>query len=1219
MNARFWKWLVITALTIAGLQLAWPRMSPAAERGYIPRACGFDLDHDGIVGEASDCDICDGNQSTGAYTADPDGDAVNEDFYWVDCNSGTNTGTGPNAPNTAYRTLQYAISQLNGTGSSKEDIICVRATCSVANGSSAAGATLSQSGVTGSTSIAARTADNEQYAFSYPTNPAMIIGWDTDGDGCYPPYDDGRDTANCGSAQAEPAVFDAQNGSNYDIGFLNFGATTDYVEVGHFTMQNFGRGRAETTLYGIRFSSSAGTNEYFRLHDIEGYNMLRECTTGQDTTSRRVFYIDKSVGAGSWQRHIALENIYLAQSHGWPVRGWGNNQNESTDWRFNHFEWHDPDPATGSASLSFKVWRVTDFEFINSKFEKGPSMTTAQNMPCMDGEPQAHNYYYVNNEFIGCGSVFNLKTRSVTSAGRGGPWYIVRNYATWPDGMTDPGPNPAYFFNGGEDNVDGLERTECNTSGCVVGVQGPCEADADPRSNNINVGDNVDCDCDRATSPDGRVSVPKEIIIENNVVDFNQLADVGGFVTYQFGSNCAPTVGDPWDDEVGPLRIRNNTVKNLNIPSNNNRAAIIIGWSPTRSSVWDYRYVYGKVYIHNNIFSGLTSDFALINWKRGGYYSNTPIYPLDNQQNYDPGVDFFADRNIYIAASGSPRFRLGPTEYSTLAAWKSITSEDDNSLSCDPQFDADGFHLTQAASTSCARNNGDNTNCAAVDFDGEARPQATTCDIGADEVLSGAVGTVQFGAQAYPVAETAGTVAATITRAGGTSGAIAVDWATTATGAAVGGASCTSGVDYITESGTANFSNASATPVAIDVAICDDNEVEPNEGFSLALTNPTGGSAIAAPSTATVTISSEDVAPDFPVIGVGSGVIASVCPVGAVSTLTVRNVPGAGVPAGQNRMLLCGVASKSAYNPAAPTDPDCDMAHPDNDTSVVWNSHSMTRLTSRVDNNGPTGDESVCVSIYGLLAPEAVTSDAVVTFHGAVTTPTVACVAFEDAEQILPGATQNQTDDGPLTATSESTSLGTLVDSVTLIDVFAVRNRVGAGNATPGGGQSELADMSCSTAGSHMMMSRKGVSTPTLAPMGWSWTAGTPEAFAHAIVAIHPVVAAPTTTTVPVTTTTLPDCGDGVIDVGEECDPNGAGADNLNGKKCSNFSPLAEGTLACNADCTFDFTGCTRTTRGRVGVLRALGWCEASSEPACAGTCPPGYSCVDIGATCECQ
>ncbi len=90
-------------------------------RGYRSRACGFDLDGDGVLGESGDdCNICDGS------TTDPDGDGIDEDLFYVDCGAGSNgNGTAGNP----FNRLSSAIAAMDGPGDGAEDIVCFRGTC----------------------------------------------------------------------------------------------------------------------------------------------------------------------------------------------------------------------------------------------------------------------------------------------------------------------------------------------------------------------------------------------------------------------------------------------------------------------------------------------------------------------------------------------------------------------------------------------------------------------------------------------------------------------------------------------------------------------------------------------------------------------------------------------------------------------------------------------------------------------------------------------------------------------------------------------------------------------------------------------------------------------------------------------------------------------------------------------------------------------------------
>ncbi len=89
-----------------------------ASAGYQSRACGFDLDGDGVLGESGDdCNICDGS------TTDPDGDGIDEDLFYVDCGAGSNgNGTAGNP----FNRLSSAIAAMDGPGDGAEDIVCFR-------------------------------------------------------------------------------------------------------------------------------------------------------------------------------------------------------------------------------------------------------------------------------------------------------------------------------------------------------------------------------------------------------------------------------------------------------------------------------------------------------------------------------------------------------------------------------------------------------------------------------------------------------------------------------------------------------------------------------------------------------------------------------------------------------------------------------------------------------------------------------------------------------------------------------------------------------------------------------------------------------------------------------------------------------------------------------------------------------------------------------------
>jgi len=123
-------------------------------------------------------------------------------------------------------------------------------------------------------------------------------------------------------------------------------------------------------------------------------------------------------------------------------------------------------------------------------------------------------------------------------------------------------------------------------------------------------------------------------------------------------------------------------------------------------------------------------------------------------------------------------------------------------------------------------------------------------------------GTLELELTSVTVAEADGTVTLMVSRSGGASGAVQLDYATS-NGTAL------SGSDYTAVSGTLSWTDGDSASKSIVVPLIDDNEIESDEIFSLILSNPGGGATLGVSDTATVTVTSEDAVETVYLINLG--------------------------------------------------------------------------------------------------------------------------------------------------------------------------------------------------------------------------------------------------------------------------------------------------------------------------------------------------------------
>ncbi len=159
----------------------------------------------------------------------------------------------------------------------------------------------------------------------------------------------------------------------------------------------------------------------------------------------------------------------------------------------------------------------------------------------------------------------------------------------------------------------------------------------------------------------------------------------------------------------------------------------------------------------------------------------------------------------------------------------------------------DGLTLNQAGALSGAASSGGTFN-----FIVQAK-DANNCTANKNYSLTinGTPGTIGLSASSLNVTE-GGRATITITRTGGSSGQVSVNY-TTASGSAV------SGREFTNAQGTITFADNDISPKTFTVQTAANGLVEANKSFTLQLTNPTGGAKLGTAS-ATVTIVEKDVA-----------------------------------------------------------------------------------------------------------------------------------------------------------------------------------------------------------------------------------------------------------------------------------------------------------------------------------------------------------------------
>ncbi len=242
--------------------------------------------------------------------------------------------------------------------------------------------------------------------------------------------------------------------------------------------------------------------------------------------------------------------------------------------------------------------------------------------------------------------------------------------------------------------------------------------------------------------------------------------------------------------------------------------------------------------IRNNIFANSYDNLNAASERSYAIYSDAPPSAFTNL-NYN---------DYYTSGPNAVLGRINGVDSTTISGWRTATGKDANSLAVNPVFAGEADLRLIAGSPVLAAG----TPIAGIltDITGASR-SASTPSMGAYENGLVAPGNVQFSSAAYSGLE-GQNVLVTVSRVAGASGAISVDYATSAGTAAAG--VCGSGSDYTDTNGTLSWADGDYAPKTFSVQTCSDPlSPEPVETVSLTLSNPVG-TAIVGTNPATLNI-----------------------------------------------------------------------------------------------------------------------------------------------------------------------------------------------------------------------------------------------------------------------------------------------------------------------------------------------------------------------------
>lgn len=386
-------------------------ISTAPPRGYQSRPCGFDMNQNGIVGEPEDCHVCDASLVGGkvlANTTDPDGDGVDEDLIYVDCNGGSNFNYCGRPGFRPCATIEFAWETVaDGPEDGAEDIVCFTGTCSPDSFPFPA----AFQGLPGHWTKARQGSESRDWEF--PEDPAMLVGWDRDNDRSYPPHDH-DDTAEL-------------DGSDSKVAFLinQFIDGNTHYELAHFVAREYGLHNTKGEGGGfLKMFATSKASSHGYLHDLSLHNINKDAGLWSSNITFNWF-------KSSHATHFAIINIESLNEGGFTLRGAADLEGEAIagPWRFQNLsiKAHGCDmgrcaPNRARKTIA-KLWGWVDgIEFLDSTFDANVRDWKADSVNGIYISAFTRDWDIVNNELLDWGSAIVAKGEIPDSYG-GTPRY----------------------------------------------------------------------------------------------------------------------------------------------------------------------------------------------------------------------------------------------------------------------------------------------------------------------------------------------------------------------------------------------------------------------------------------------------------------------------------------------------------------------------------------------------------------------------------------------------------------------------------------------------------------------------------------------------------------------------------------------------------------------------------------------------------------------------